>query len=1076
MKNMIFILALLAAGLRGNQAHAAADGRVLAENLRCEYRVDPLGIDVVQPRLSWADNSEQRAQRQTAYEILVATSREALDQNRGNLWDSGKVVSDESIQIAYAGAPLVSGEKCFWKVRLWDGKDSESDFSPVAVWSMGLLKPGDFKAKWIGRDEFPDAVAALADAKWIWLPGGDVDAGLPAMTGYFRHQIELPADRTVKQAICEITADNDFTLEVNGKAAASGNDVRAAAVVDVSGLLHAGTNTLSVTASNNGKASGNKTPKLAGVIASLRIEFTDGSPMTVVTDEQWQASKDKAGGWGPARIIGPFGMTPWVDLSSADGPVLPARMVRKEFALAKPVARATAYVCGLGLFEMYLNGAKVGDHVLDPALTDYDKRDLYETFDVTSQLKQGTNAIGVILGNGRFYSPRPKTARGYGQPRLLLQVNVEYADGSTQQIISDESWKLTSDGPIRANNEYDGEEYDARKEMKGWSEAGFDDSGWAAAQIVAAPAGVLAAQDSEPMRVMETIHPVAVKSPKPGQYVFDMGQNMVGWCRLSVNGPAGTVVRLRHAERLNPDGTIYVDNMRTAKVTDVYTLSGHGDEVYEPRFTYHGFRYVEVTGFPGAPALTNLDGRVVYDSLADTGSFECSNALLNQIYHNIYWGTRGNYRSIPTDCPQRDERQGWLGDRSAECWGESFMFDLPAFYTKWLNDIRDDERPSGSIPDVAPRYWSTYNDGVVWPSTYVIIPHMLYERYGDQRILAEHYDAAKKWTDYMSGFVKDGIMPNNTYGDWCVPPESPELIHSKDPDRQTPGDLLSSAYFYYDLGLMRQAAKLLNKPADEKHFADQAAKIKDAFNAKFLRADKNDYGNGSQTSTVLPLAFGMVPAEKMAVVFQSLVEKITSKSADHIGTGLVGGQWLMRVLSDNGRADLAYQIATQKTYPSWGYMVSQGATTVWELWNGNTADPAMNSGNHVMLIGDLNIWFYEYLAGIRPDADSPGFKHVIIEPKPVGDLTSAQAHYDSIRGTIASQWKRDGTDFSLAVSIPANCTASVYVPASDAATVRESGGAIADAAGVKFAHMSGGYAVYDVQSGIYSFTSTVKLP
>jgi alpha-L-rhamnosidase len=576
---------------------------------------------------------------------------------------------------------------------------------------------------------------------------------------------------------------------------------------------------------------------------------------------------------------------------------------------------------------------------------------------------------------------------------------------------------------------------------------------------------------SDPIRVMDTIQPISITPTKTGSFIVDMGQNMVGFCRLHVSGPAGTVVTLRHAERLKADGTLYLDNMRTAKVMDTYVLSGKGDETYEPRFTYHGFRYVEVTGYPGALTPADIEGRVVYDSIATTGDFECSNALLNQLYRNIYCGTRSNYRSIPTDCPQRDERQGWLGDRSAECLGESFMFDLSAFYPKWETDIADAQRDSGSVPDVAPPYWVLYNDGVVWPSTYVIAPHMLLQQYGDHLTLAAHYDSMKCWTDYMTGFLKDGIMPKNTYGDWCVPPESPELIHSKDPNRQTPPELLSSAYFFYDLNLMQKAATLLGKSNDAAHFAALAAKMKTAFDANYFRKKTGDYGNGSQTSTVLPLAFGLVPPEKKQKAFDSLVKKIVDDSKGHIGTGLVGGQWLMRVLSDNGRPDLAYEIATQQTYPSWGYMLSKDATTIWELWNGDTADPAMNSGNHVMLIGDLNIWLFEYLAGIRPDPDSPGYRHFILHPVPVGDLTSAKAHYDSIRGTITSDWKLDGKQLTYAVTIPPNTTATVFVPGEIATA---NGTPVRQTDGVKFLRMENGATVCEVESGKYLFAATVS--
>jgi alpha-L-rhamnosidase len=608
-------------------------------------------------------------------------------------------------------------------------------------------------------------------------------------------------------------------------------------------------------------------------------------------------------------------------------------------------------------------------------------------------------------------------------------------------------------------------------EVNGWARPGFNDSAWHDAELVAAPGGVLRAQPIDPIRVMQTLHPVAITTPRPGVYIFDMVQNMVGWCRLKVRGPAGATVQLRHAERLRPDGTLYTDNLRSAKATDTYILDGHGEEIYEPRFTYHGFRYVEVTGFPGKPTLSAIEGRVVHDSLASTGSFTCSDPLLNQIYHNIWWGTSGNYRSIPTDCPQRDERQGWLGDRSAECWGESFLFDVSKFYAKWVSDIQDCQRPSGSIGDVAPAYWQFYNDGVVWPSTFIIVPQMVYEQYGDTTVLADHYPAMKHWIDYMNGFIAGGIMPRNSYGDWCVPPKSPTRIQSQDPARQTPGDLISTAYYYFDLTLMARTATVLNKPDDAASFQKMADAMKAAFNQRFYRANTTDYGNGSQTSSLLPLAFGMAPPEAKQAVFDALVQKIEVGSAGHIGTGLVGGQWLMQTLSHDGALNLAYRIANQTTYPSWGYMISKGATTMWELWNGDTANPAMNSGNHVMLIGDLTTWLFESLAGIRPDSEHPGFRHIILRPLLPKGLTSVTAHHDTVYGRILSSWTNSGGRLTWDIQVPVNTTATVYVPAASAASVTEGGRPAGQSEAVKFLRMEEGNAIYEIGSGAYHFQS-----
>jgi len=708
---------------------------------------------------------------------------------------------------------------------------------------------------------------------------------------------------------------------------------------------------------------------------------------------------------------------------------LAARYVRKDFLLTKKVRGAVVMFAGLGSSELYFNAHKVGDAVLSPALSDYTKRVYYVTYDVTSLLKRGTNAIGAVLGNGRFFAPRGTVS--YGFPKLRLQLHIEFTDGTSTEIVSDETWKLTTDGPIRTNNEYDGEEYDARMELDGWDKPGFNEAKWEPVQLVGAPGGIMSAQTIAPIRVTGAIKPITMKEVSPGVFIYDMGQNIVGWCRLSVKGPAGTAVSMRFAETLKPDGTLFLANLRGAKVTDRYTLKGKGVEVYEPRFTYHGFRYVELTGFPGKATLATLEGRVVNDDLESAGSFMCSNPMLNRIYSNIVWGVRGNYRSIPTDCPQRDERQGWLGDRSECSRGEAYIFQTGMLYAKWVQDMIDAQRDNGSASDVCPAYWRVYNDDVTWGASLVIIPGALLDMFGDRTTIERAYPSMVKWIDYMSGFITNNVMTADKYGDWCVPPENPKLIHSKDPARKTAGPILATTYFYHCLELMTRYAKMFGKPDDVLRFTALAKKLKDGLNTKYLNRDTGQYDNGSQTSCVLPLAFGMVPNDMRQRVFDHLVDKITNETHGHIGTGVVGGQWLNRVLSDNGRPDISYTIATNTTYPSWGYMVEKGATTVWELWNGDTADPSMNSGNHVMLVGDLVIWLYERLAGIKPDPDHPSFQHIIMRPTPVGGLTFVKASHRSPYGLIVSEWRCDHGKFRWHIVIPPGSTATAYLPNDD---------------------------------------------
>ena len=886
---------------------------------------NPQGIDATTPRLSWQASVEERGMKQTAYRVIVASSLSKLATNDGDLWNSGKVSSDQSILVAYAGKPLQSRQQCFWKVQVWTNT-GEAGWSQPASFSIGLLKPSDWKAAWIGLDRaFPwDSVSKFAR--------------------------------------------------------------------------------------------------------------------------------------------------------------LSARYFRKEVPLKTSIKKATVYVAGLGLYEFYVNGQKIGDQVLAPAPTDYSKRVLYNTFDVTSQLKQGKNALAIVLGNGRFFTMRqnykPKKLHTFGVPKMLLQLEVEYKDGSRQIVASNETWKVTADGPIRTNNEYDGEEYDATKELTGWDKTGYDDSIWMKAEKVKAPGGTLVAQMNTAMKVMEAIMPVSIKQLSPSKYILDMGQNMAGWLKLQVKGKRGDKITLRFAESLQPNGALYTANLRDAMVTDVYTLRGNEVETWHPTFVFHGFRYAEITGYPGVPAINDFVGEVVYDDLKTTGTLETSNAVINQIHKNAFWGIRGNYKGMPIDCPQRNERQPWLGDRTMGAYGESFLFDNGKLYAKWLNDIQDAQTPEGSIPDVAPSFWYYYKDNMTWPGAFLTIADMLYRQYGDVKPIVQHYPAMKKWMQYMKAkyMTKEGIVTKDSYGDWCVPPEAPELIHSKESTRNTDPKLIATAYYYYFCGVMQRFAQLTGNRNDVTLFQTDAKRVKEAFNIKFYQQGTARYSNNTVTANLLPLAFEMVPANDEQKVFQNIVKKTLQENNGHISTGVIGTQWLMRWLTLFGRSDIAYQLASNTTYPSWGFMVKNGATTIWELWNGNTANPAMNSQNHVMLLGDLLIWLYENLGGIQSDSKEVGFQKIIMKPSFVADLRFVSASYQSPYGTIKSHWKRSGDTLSWEVTVPGNATAIIYVPAASATDVTEGGQPITKADGVQFLRMENRCAVFQIGSGHYSFTSQVKNP
>lgn len=727
---------------------------------------------------------------------------------------------------------------------------------------------------------------------------------------------------------------------------------------------------------------------------------------------------------------------------------LAARYLRKEFPANKTVKRATVHIVGLGLYELFINGQRIGDQVLAPAPTDYRKTILYNTYDVTTQI-QKKNAIGVTLGNGRYYTMRqnykPYKITNFGYPKLRLNLIIEYTDGSRETIASDTSWKLTTEGPIRSNNEYDGEEYDARKELNGWSQIGYNESSWMPVQRVSIPYGTLRAQMMPGMKVTDTLKPISIKK-LGNKYILDMGQNLAGWVRFRVKGQAGDSICLRFAERLQDSGEVYTRNLRDARSTDTYVVSGKETQgtTWAPRFIYHGFRYVELSGYPD-PKVEDFTAEVVDDEMEHTGSFTCSDETLNQVVRNAFWGIRSNYKGMPVDCPQRNERQPWLGDRTMGCWGESMLFDNRALYAKWTQDIREAQREDGCIPDVAPAYWNYYSDNVTWPAALPMSCDMLFTSYGDIEPMKQNYPAIKKWLAHIREYymTSDYIITKDKYGDWCVPPESLELIHSKDPARKTDGSLIATAYYLKVLQLMHRFATLQGLTTDAQEWETLEHTMKDAFNARFLHVkegtslapghtlfpDSTFYGNNTVTANILPLAFGLVPKQYVNEVTKNVVTSIITTNKGHISTGVIGVQWLLRELSRRGHADVAYLLATNDSYPSWGYMAAHGATTIWELWNGDTANPEMNSGNHVMLLGDLLPWCFNNLAGIRADRWKAGYKHIVLQPEfGIQELSKVDASYMSIYGKVVSRWTKTPTHLEWDIELPANTTGEVCFP------------------------------------------------
>lgn len=779
-----------------------------------------------------------------------------------------------------------------------------------------------------------------------------------------------------------------------------------------------------------------------------------------------------------------------------------ARYLRKEFVLKKNISKARLYISGLGVYNAFINGREVApDELLKPTLSDYTRRIYFNAYDVTDLLHGGDNAVGVMLEGGRFTTVRHDTiyiewcgikhAAHYGLPQLLLQLEVTYADGTTDTVVSGEGWRITNRGSIRKSNEFDGETIDNGFDLGTWSYPNYYDQNsnefedlvdmdiftapnhyddnWQDVVVdydrqnmykediynprhrVAReypvvslerggrlpdeyqrpdPMSLLTPQPNPNIKAQEYLTPVAL-FPKGDKWMLDMGQNMVGVLEVQSSKfkiQSGDTITFRYAETLNDDSTLYTANLRSSECTDRYIASDSFQlSTLNFQFVYHGFRYVEVSGLRVEPKIEDFTGVVLYDEMPMTGSFETSDEIINAVYHNATWGIRGNYRSMPTDCPQRDERMGWTGDRTTGCYGESFIFDNHRLYAKWLQDLEDCQLENGSLSDVAPAYWRNYTDNMTWPGAFITVADMLYTRFGDLRPIQQHYDAMRLWMLHMKKYyLKDGILIRDTYGDWCVPPESPELIHTRDTNRMTWPANLSTPFYCYLAGKMAHFADLLGRGNDADFFRNEISTVTAAYNAKYLDVATGRYDHNTVTANILPLAFGMVPKGLEEKVFANIIDKTVNEFDGHVSTGVVGIQQLMRTLTEYGRGDLALKLATNDTYPSWGYMVRNGATTIWELWNGNTADPAMNSGNHVMLLGDLIIWEYEYLGGIR--ALEPGYSKIQLKPYPIEGLDYVNCSYLSVSGLIQSNWQRKGKRFEWDILIPANTTAEIWLP------------------------------------------------
>lgn len=732
-------------------------------------------------------------------------------------------------------------------------------------------------------------------------------------------------------------------------------------------------------------------------------------------------------------------------------------LLRKEVLLVKPVKRVKIHICGLGLYELYVNGSKIGktrEHV--PLKTDYSKQVLYNSYDITDKMAKGGNAIGIMLGNG-WFNPQKKywdwRMQWWGSPKAIVQIYITYEDGSEKIVISDQSWK-TSVGPIVSSCIYDGEVYDATLEQPGWDKIGFDDKDWQIVNLVQPPGGKLVPQVAPPITVTETFHPQSVKEVTPGVFVFDMGQNFAGWARITCKGQPGTKIQLRHAENINEDGTLDRTTIGHAENTDTYILKGGGNvEVYEPHFTNHGYQYVEVTGYPGIPELKDIQGRVANSDCGTIGKFECSNELVNHIYHCTFWTHRSLMQGVPIDCPQRGERLGWGADALLMAEGNIFNFDSHQFYAKWFTDIQlQQDKETGSLPHISPR------PGVAgypaWSSAYVIMNWFCYQYYGNRKLLSKHYDNMKLYVDYLNLESSGHIQPRDGSGDW----KSLSGITVRG------GPLLiSTAFYYWATKIVAESAKALGKAEDAKRYAERAKEIAYAFNNVFQTNERigYKYGENSQCENAAPLFLGIVPENTQDRVIKNLLDDIEKRDT-HLTGGFFGAKWVMEALPMYGRADIAYQLLTQKTYPSWGDMIN-GRTTVSETWEGT------GTNNHGGLGGTPSPWIFKILAGINVDPQNPGFERTLIKPFIPDDMSYVNTSTYTIKGLVESSWKKNDDSILLKVSIPANTTALVYLPTPDPSKVKEGSIDANRSPGVHYRGKKDDKVIYEIESGQYEF-------
>lgn len=766
----------------------------------------------------------------------------------------------------------------------------------------------------------------------------------------------------------------------------------------------------------------------------------------------------------------------WIEFNEDTGRYIPAPYFRKEFDVSKKIVKATIYATAHGLYELYLNGEKVGDQVFTPGWTTYGHRLQYQVYDVTKQVQNGKNAIGAILGDGWYRGSLAWSDNWgiYGKKLgLFAQMRIDYSDGTSSLLVTDDSWKATNDGPIIKNGIYYGENYDATKNLTGWNKTGYNDSNWKKVSIGNYDFKLVASEGAE-IRKIEEIKPVKIFKSPSGRLLVDMGQNMVGRVRLKVNGPKGTEITIHHAEVLDKNGEFYTENLRAAECELKYTLAGTGEEIYEPRFTFMGFRFLEVIGFPGTLTADNITGVVIHSDMQPTSHYESSDSLLNQLQHNIIWGQKGNFLDVPTDCPQRDERLGWTGDAQAFFRTAAFNYDVAAFFTKWMKDVALDQRKAGEIPFVIPDVLNpqgseTANNSAGWGDVATIIPWTMYQVYGDKDHLATQYPSMKAWVEYIRKKSGDEMIwkGGSVFGDWLF--FHPFVNDHTAPDGHTEHDFIATAFYAYSVSIVAEAARVLGKTDDARFYDELFNKIKQVFIHEYV-TPAGRVGTNSQTSYVLSLMFNLLPDDLRAKAAKFLVNDIRSRNT-HLSTGFLGTPYLCHVLSDNGYTDVAYDLLMQKTFPSWLYPVTQGATTIWERWDGQRPDgtfqdKGMNSFNHYAY-GAIGDWMYRVSAGL--DTQSPGYRHLLLKPHPTDKLSFSKATLDSPYGKVQSGWERKDGKVIVDITVPPNAKATVILQTDNPSGITEGGKAVSANKNITGIKNNDGTTQFEIGSGKYVF-------